>query len=126
MRTDDLIALLSTNVEPVDRRHMARTIGVAVAVGALTSLGAMLFALGIRPDSSNGDTLIFLSFKLVFTLGVIGVASVCLIKLARPGGEFRVPLYLTALPFIGVMILATISLSSAPSSHWESMVERTG
>ena len=34
MKTDDLISMLSTNVEPVDHRHIVRNIGMAVVAGA--------------------------------------------------------------------------------------------
>ncbi len=33
MKTDDLIDMLSTNVEPVDHRQIVRNIGMAVAAG---------------------------------------------------------------------------------------------
>ena len=64
---------------------------------------------------------VFLLCKLAFVFSVVGVASICLIKFARSGREFRAPLVLSALPFFGVIAIAAISLSFAPSSHWETM-----
>jgi hypothetical protein len=39
MKTDELVALLSTNPEPIDRRSVARTLQVALAAGSFVSLG---------------------------------------------------------------------------------------
>src|SRR5207342_3623476 len=42
MRTDDLIAMLSTNVEPVDRRKLVRTFGAALAIGGAAAVCVVL------------------------------------------------------------------------------------
>jgi len=41
MKTDDLIAMLSTNVERVDTRQVSRKIGMAVAAGAAAAIVAV-------------------------------------------------------------------------------------
>ncbi len=51
MKTDDLVAMLSTNVEPIGRGLVGRTISIAVAAGAVIALGFMLAALGIRANT---------------------------------------------------------------------------
>jgi len=119
MKTDDLIAMLSTNVDPVDRGQIVRTVSVAVLVGGAAALGAMLFALGVRADLSEPSAVPYLPLKLVFTLGTLVLTSMALTKLARPGGERRTPLALVALPFVVIMLLAAISLAAEPGSHWE-------
>ena len=60
MKTDDLVALLSTNPEPVDRRSVARTLYVALAAGLIVSLGIALAALGVRSDLMTARALVFL------------------------------------------------------------------
>jgi hypothetical protein len=122
MKTDNLIAMLGTNVEAVDARKVARTVGAAVAIGAAAALAAMLLALGIRADATEAGSLAFLVLKLVFTLGVVLLASISLAWHARPGGEKRTPIALVALPFVVIMLLAAISLASAPSTYWDKMV----
>jgi hypothetical protein len=122
MKTDDLIAMLGTNVEPVDPRQVARTVSVALAVGGAAALVAMLFALGVRTDVTEAGRFAFLLLKLVFTLGVVLLASIFLSRHARPGGEKRTPIALAALPFVVIMLLAAVSLASAPSSYWEKMI----
>lgn len=50
MKTDELVALLSTNPEPVDRRVVVRTLLVALGTGSILALGITIIGLGIRPD----------------------------------------------------------------------------
>ena len=116
MKTDELVALLSTNPEPVDRRSVARTLYVALAVGSIVSLGLSLTGLGVRPDLMTARALIFLVVKLSFAVGIVGLALLYLTRLARPGGERRTSSLLVAMPFLFIVIVAAISLGLAPSS----------
>jgi hypothetical protein len=122
MKTDDLVALLSTNPEPVDRRSVARTLHVALAAGLIVSLGIALAALGVRSDLMTARALVFLLLKLAFTVGIVGVASMYLTRLARPGGERKTSAVLVAIPFGAIAVLSLISLGFAPSSHWDKMI----
>jgi hypothetical protein len=122
MKTDDLVALLSTNLEPVDRSSVVRTLCVGLAAGSIVALGITLFGLGVRSDLMTVHALIFLAVKLAFAVGTISLALVYLTRLARPGGERKTPSFLVALPFLVVVFLAAISLGFAPSSHWDRMI----
>jgi hypothetical protein len=122
MKTDDLIAMLSTNVEPVDRRKLARTFGAALAVGGAAAVGVVLLGFGLRTDLSNIHALVSVLLKMIFTIVVLGLASTYLIRFARPGGGRRAPLAVLALPFAAIILLAAISLVSAPHAHWNDMI----
>lgn len=122
MKTDDLVEMLSTNVEVVDRRQVSRTIAGAILVSGIASLAVILLVFGLRPDLERLTAWSYLLVKLVFTLGIIALALFALNKVSRPGGERRTSLAILALPFAGIMILAAINLLSMPSSHWEAMV----
>src|ERR1700694_5344613 len=122
MKTDDLVALLSTNPEPVDRSSVVRTLCVALAAGTIVALGIMLVGLGVRSDLMTAHALIFLAVKLAFAVGIVGLALVYLTRLARPGGQRRTPSFLVAMPFLVIVFLAAISLGFAPSSHWNKMI----
>jgi len=122
MKTDDLICMLSTNVEPVDHRQVARTIRTALAFAGAGVVLAVLVTLGIRGDATDINALPGLLLKLAFTLAALFVASNYLIKLCRPGGERQTSIGLLMLLFLAVMLLAAISLAFAPSSHWNRMV----
>lgn len=122
MRTDELINLLSTNVEPVDHRQVGRALGIAVATGMAAAIGATLLMLGVRSDLGEPGPLAFLLLKLAFSIAIVILASVFLVKLARPGAERRTHSVIAAAPFLAIILLAAISLSLAPSAHWEAMI----
>src|SRR5437868_13575735 len=122
MKTDDLVALLSTNPVPVDRGLVGRTLCVALAVGSVAALGITLVGLGVRTDLMTARAFTFLLLKFTFTVGIVGVASIYLTRLARPGGERRTSSIVVALPFAAIAVLAAISLGFAPRSHWDKMI----
>ncbi len=122
MKTDDLITMLGTNVEPVSRKYVLRTIGTAIAVGTLTAAAAILLAFGFRTDLTTTRAFIFLFSKLAFTIVMVVLTAIMLTKLARPGGERRISIVWVALPFAAIMLLAAVNLAFAPSAHWERMI----
>ena len=123
MRTNDLVALLSTNLEPVDRKAVVRTLYVAIAAGSIVAFGVAVVGLGFRADLMTAGALMFLAVKLAFAIGIVGLALLYLTRLARPGGERKISsALLVAVPFLVIMVLAAISLESAPQSHWERMI----
>src|SRR6266699_3048199 len=122
MKTDDLVALLSTNVEPVDRNAVVRTLWVAIAAGSVVALGIAFVGLGVRSDLTTTRALIFLAIKLAFAIGIVGLALVYLTRLARPGGERKSSPFLIVVPFLVVLFLAVITLGSAPRAHWDRMI----
>jgi len=122
MKTDDLVAVLSTNVEPVRRGLVGRTISIAVAGAAVVALGIMLAALGLRADLTTTRATIFMLLKIAFALAVIGVAMRYLLRLARPGAERGMSPLTIVVPFAAIALLGAISLGFAPSSHWDRMI----
>lgn len=117
MRGDNLIGIRNTNVGPESTVKIA----AAIAGGGAASLGLIIFAFGIRPDLLEVDVMAFVAAKLAFSLGVVGLSSVFLTKLARPGGELRSTLALAAVPFLGV-ILAIVSMVADPNG--DEMIRR--
>jgi len=122
MKTDDLVAALSAHIEPVSRGLVGRAVYIALAAGTIVALGIMLVGLGVRPDLMTARALIFLLLKLAFTVGIVGVATVYLTRLARPGAERTTWSMSAVLPFAAIVLLSAISLGLAPSSHWNRMV----
>lgn len=122
MKTDDLIALLSTNPEPIDRNSVTRTLSLALAAGIAVALGIALVGLGVRSDLTTTHALIFLAVKLAFAFGIVGLALLYLTRLARPGGERKLSPLIVAVPFLFLILLAAISLGSAPRAHWDKMI----
>ena len=122
MKTEDLVALLSTNPEPVNREAVVRTLYVAIAAAAITAFGIVFAGLGFRPDLTATHVLFYLTVKLAFAIGIVGLAMTYPMRLACPGGERRMAPFIVAVPFLIVLILAAISLGSAPRAHWERMI----
>ncbi len=122
MKTDDLVEMLSANVDAIDRQQMSRTLAGAVALGAMVALGAALVVLGGRTDIRSDGAMTLLVAKLIFAGAVTGFAFSCLIKLARPGAHRRGWMALVALPFVGIIGLATDSLVEAPLEHWQMLL----
>jgi hypothetical protein len=122
MKTDELIAMLGTNVERVDHRQVTRLLGLTVVVAVAIAVGTTLLMLGIRADALDSASLVFLGLKLGFAAAIVALGAMYLAKVARPGGERMAPVTIVALPFIAIVLLAAIALAFAPSSHWNNMV----
>lgn len=122
MKTDELVALLSTNPEPVDRGLVVRTLLIALGAGSILALGITIVGLGVRPDIMTSGALSFVIAKVAFAVGISSLALVYLAKMARPGGERKPRSYLVAVPFLVIMALAVMNLGLAPSTHWNKMI----
>jgi hypothetical protein len=122
VKTDRLIDMLSTNIEPVDSRRASRRLAAAIVIGIAIAACLMTLALGLRSEVTKAGALSSFCLKLFFTGVVVVVASVALDKVMRPGGERKVPLILILLPFTCITLLAVIALAQAPSSHWQAML----
>lgn len=122
MKTDELITALSMNVEPVNRRLVNRSVGLALVVATAFTIVTTFIVLGFRTDLTTPRAVVFLFLKLAFAISTVGAAAVYLARLARPGGERKVSSCLAALPFLAILLLAGISLGQAPSSHWDKIV----
>jgi len=114
--------MLSTNVEPIARGRVARTISIAVIAGAVIALGIMLVALGVRADLTTTRAAVFLLLKLAFALAVVGVSLRYLIRLARPGSARGISPLAVIVPFAAIALLGMLGLADAPSAHWNRMV----
>jgi hypothetical protein len=122
MKTDELIAALSRNVEPVDRGLIRRTVGLALVIAVVLALGVIAVWFGTRADVMTARVAVFLATKVAFAMAIIGIASIYLLRLARPGGERQAAPLWAAVPFAAVILLAAVSLGSAPNSHWRNMI----
>jgi hypothetical protein len=122
MKTDDLVTMLSANVEPVERGLVGRTISIAAAAAAVIALCLTLVGLGVRADLTTTRAVVFLLLKVVFALMVVGVAVGYLTRLARPGARQGISPLAIAAPFAAVALLGAISLGGTPSSHWNRMI----
>jgi hypothetical protein len=101
MKTDSLIEMLSTNVEPVKRGEIWRLLALAFALGLVAAFGVMLVTIGGRPNLGAPQSLLSVALKAVFALIVIVSSGVALMRFAKPGGEG-----LRLAPYLLPMLLA--------------------
>jgi len=76
MKTDQLINLLSTNLEPVKRGETKKTLTWTILAGGLAAVCLMLATVGLRPGGGwflSG----YLLLKLLFMLILIGAGPRC-------------------------------------------------
>ena len=113
MRTDELVRILATGAEPVERHAVGRRFAIALGLGAPAAILLMLVLLGLRPDLAAAMRLPMFWVKLAFS-GSLAVASlIACMRLARPGRRLgRVPIAL-ALPVIAIWLIAGVALLAA-------------
>jgi hypothetical protein len=122
MKTEDLVNILSTNLDAVDYRGVSRRLLGAAGFGALAALVLMMLTLGPRPDLSDARAIAFLAMKFAFAGTVIAFSLVYLVKIARPSGERHVSLVGMVLPFGAALVAFGASLISAPPLDWWTLV----
>ncbi len=122
MKTDQLIDMLSTNVEPVKSGQVWKPLVWALAIGGGASFCVMLATVGLRTDAAGGIHIGFLALKLLFMLSVIGTGTALLMKLIRPGQEARKLFRFLFLPFLVAGFVGIVALALQPSSAWDRMI----
>lgn len=118
MKTEELIDLLSTNIEAVDTQKVVRNLSIAIIAGLFLSLLTCIVTLGMRSDLNNPEAFGFLLVKSGFGAAVLVLGSHFLRQHTRPGGENSSLVFLIGIPFVALMILAGVKLVSVPTSHW--------
>jgi len=84
MKTDELINMLGTNVEPVKGGQLRNTFLVALAAGGLAAVCLMLTVLGLPVDGHSGTSIGLKVVALAFTLGLVAAGASFLVRAARP------------------------------------------
>jgi hypothetical protein len=119
MKTDRLIDMLSTNLEPAGRGGTWWMLAGAIALGGVAAFCLMLATVGLRTDLPSGIHLSFLAIKLLFVLSVIGAGATFLIRAMVPGKEGRKLFTLVFVPFAAIgaaaFVVFVIGRSSAVS-----------
>jgi hypothetical protein len=126
MKTDDLIHMLATNVEPTDRFRITRDLAVVVIIGVASAIIFVLLTTGFRVDLSTAQDLMLLLLKLAFASGVVAYGLIYLLRAARPGEDKDPPTSLwAATPVLATVLIAVSSLILAPTAHLRSMAMGT-
>jgi hypothetical protein len=115
MKTDDLIALLSTGVPPVDRNMLAKRLGVALLIGAVGATLLVASVLGVRADIAQMAVTPLFWAKVAFPLCLMIGALVVISRLARPGVAPAGSGWLIVAPVAALWLAAGYVLISAPA-----------
>ena len=113
MKTDDLVTMLATGVEPVESAVTARRYALALGWGTLGATLLMATLLGVRADLGEAVRLPMFWLKLGFPLCLAVAAFYAVMRLSRPGVRLgRVPAALVA-PVIVIWLMAAYTLTAA-------------
>ena len=115
MRTDDLIAQLSSGLEPVKRGAVGRLLLGAAVLGMLGSVALMLSLIGLRHDFARAIVSFGMWTKLVYTFVIAGLGFWLVERMGRPGAEMTRPLQLLAIPLLAILLLSVLQMN-APSA----------
>jgi hypothetical protein len=121
MRTDDLIAQLSTDLAPVKTGAVSRLLMTSVVIGVVVSIALMLGHLGLRYDFDTAISSFGLWMKVSYTFVIAGFGLWLVERAGRPGADMTRPVALLALPLLAIALLAALQLS-APGADMQRMV----
>lgn len=122
MKTDRLIEILGSHVEPVRRSRLGLPLALAMAVGGVAAFCAMLAVLGLRSDLAEPAVWGLLSLKLLFAASLLGLGAAALMRYMRPGQDPRRLSMLMAVPFVALGLAALVALAFARPTDWGQMV----
>jgi hypothetical protein len=122
MKTDDLINLLGTNIEPVKGGQLRNTLLAALAVGTAGALCLLLLIFGAPGEAIGREYLGLKVLGLAFTLGLVATGASYLLRAARPGEPGRRPLIVIGLLFFALLSAGVITLVLSHPAAWGGMV----
>ena len=122
MKTDKLIEMLSTNLEPVKGGELRNVVLTALAGGAVVALCLMLAIFGVPADAVGGENFRLKVLALAFALGLVGAGANLLVRLARPGDPGRQPLIPIGLLFLAMLVAGAVALLLTDSARWGGMI----
>lgn len=113
MQTDDLIAHLTGELEPVRGTEVVRILATGLALGLLGSALLMAVTIGIRPDiiQAMGGGAFWLKFTYTLVIAILGLKLVE--RMGRPGTDAIWPLLLIAVPVLTLMSMMAMQMMPA-------------
>lgn len=114
MKTDALIAMLATSVEPVRPAVVRQRFQIALTAGMLGALMMMVLVYGVRHDIAQAVLLPMFWLKLLFPVSVAVPAMVLLLRLSRPGVRLGQVGWALVVPWLALSLFALGALLSAP------------
>jgi Uncharacterized protein conserved in bacteria len=104
MRSEDLVALLSKDVEPVKKDALARLLNGSILMALIGASVLMAMIFGVRPDLPSAIVTPIFWEKLAFPLTLSVGAAMATSRLSRPATSVGVVWALLILPIVCVWI----------------------
>jgi hypothetical protein len=122
MKTDELIGMLSTNLEPVKGHQLRNFVAAALAGGAIVAFCLMLAMFGAPVSALGGERYALKVLEVAFTLGLVGAGANLLVRFARPVDPGRKSLIPIILLFLAMLFAGIVALLLAPPAGWSGMI----
>lgn len=123
MKTNELVNLLATGVQPAPRHAAARRLMLALAVSLPLALALMAVEWGVRPDLTTAIARPMFWVKLLFPAMLAAVAFAALWRLSRPGvglgrAGLAVIAVLLAVEALGLAVWLAAPAAERPALLW--------
>jgi hypothetical protein len=115
MKTDDLIAMVSQELRPVDPRAISRSYGWVVLIGAAAALLMTRAPIGLTPLVPDYFREPMLWLKLGFGVAVAATCLWAAARLGRPGTRMARSAIGVILPFAAIWAIALATLAATPA-----------
>jgi hypothetical protein len=116
MLTDDLIADLAAS--GVTTGRPSRRIAGAMLAGWLVALVALVIVLGPPLEALPQTGMLPFAVKSGFAIAFLAASVSAAIAAGRPGKRLSIRLSLIAVPFLALLALMMLELSSTPRGNW--------
>lgn len=121
-KTSNLIDQLVTDLKPESRSRLLRSISLGALSGAAVSGIIVGLLWGVRPDMGAALYTSLFWIKEIFVVSLAIVGFFAMLKLARPDGHARGPIFLVFAIVLGLGALAMLQLASAPTESWKRLI----
>jgi hypothetical protein len=122
MRTEELVTLLATEVDAVEKHAVARSYAGAIALGTVVSTLMMVNLLGLLPDFAGAARLPMFWAKVSFAACLVWVSLIATLRLSKPGMRLEwLPAALLT-PVLVVWSLAGVVLAMADPAQRTELV----
>jgi hypothetical protein len=126
MKTRELVALLASDVTPVERNAVPRLLTRAMLRGLAGSTALLVALYGVRSDMPELILTTMFWQRLAFPLAIIATAMQLAERLGRPGARLRLAGFAAALPVATLLLAAgSILLATPPGYRLELMLGTT-
>lgn len=122
MKTDQLIRMLATGVEPVQPHLPEKLISQALLIGVAISFILLLAIYGIRPDLKQVSTTFPFWMKLGVPLANVALGLVFIFALAQPGKLPKISYWVLFIPIAVLWAWAIWTWLNADPSQQSDMV----